>query len=126
MTSAAAFALRATVHSVTKYSPAQLAFNRDLILRTGVLADIEMARLRKEKAIQINNQRENKRRIAYKYKEGDKVLILADGRFDPKMALHQGPYKVLSFDNRNGTLRILRNHYEESINMRRVRPYHGN
>jgi len=56
MTSAAAFALRGTVHSVTKYSPAQLAFNRDLILRTGVLADIEMARLRKEKAIQINNQ----------------------------------------------------------------------
>jgi len=73
-----------------------------------------------------NNERENKRRIAYNYKAGDQILILAlPPPHEPKMALHKGPYKVLAYNKNNGTLTIQRGPYTESINVGRVRPYFG-
>ena len=124
LTSAAAYGIRATVHGVTQYTPSQLIYNRDLILRTRIEADIELARQRREKAVYINNQRENRRRIKYHYKKGDRVLILSGG-MDPKLQLHHGPFKVLSYNKASGTLHIKRRHYVEPINIRNVRPYFG-
>jgi transposase InsO family protein len=124
MTSAAAYAIRATVHGTTKYSPAQLIYKKDLILRTRVEAETELVRQRRQAAIAKNNQRENKRRIPYKYKVGDYILVLSR-RLDPKMQLHQGPYKVLAFEPSSGTLHIQRRNYVEPINIRNVRPYFG-
>ena len=124
MTSAAAFALRATVHGVTKFSPSQLAFSKDMILRTHMDANVELVRQRREASIRASNVRENKRRIAYDYEPGHYVLVLSS-RLDPKLQLHQGPYKVLSYNKSNGTLHIQRNSYVESINIRRVRPFFG-
>ena len=97
ITSAAAFAMRATVHGVTKYSPAQMVFSKDMILRTHIEANMELVRQRRQAAIQINNTRENKRRIAYNYKPGDWVLLLSGG-LDPKLQLHKGPFKVVKFN----------------------------
>jgi len=124
LTSAAAYAIRATVHGVTKYTPAQLVYSRDMILRTKMQANVELVRQRREAAIQANNTRENKRRIAYNYKEGDRVLILAKS-LDPKLQLHQGPYKVVSYNKATGTLHIQRKNYVEPINIRNVRPFFG-
>ena len=124
LTSAAAYGLRATVHGTTKYTPAQLVFNKDLILRTNMEADVELVRQRRLAAIKQNNTRENRRQIAYDYKKGDKVLILTN-YMDPKLKLHEGPYKVLSYNKSNGTLHIKRNNYVEPINIRNVRPYFG-
>lgn len=124
LTSAAAYAMRATVHGVTQYTPAQLVFSRDMILRTKMIADIELVRQRREAAIQANNARENKRRIKYDYQAGDKILILANP-LDPKLKLHQGPYPVVNYDKATGTLHIQRKNYVEPINIRNVRPYFG-
>ena len=44
LTSAAAFGIRATVHGTTKFTPAQLVFGKDLILRTQMEASVELAR----------------------------------------------------------------------------------
>jgi len=124
LTSAAAYGIRATVHGVTQYSPAQLVFSKDMIVRTRMVADVELVRQRRQAAIAVNNARENKRRIAYDYKEGDKVLVLSGG-LDPKLKLHEGPFRVVSFNKSNGTLHIRRKNYIEPINMRQVRPYFG-
>ena len=124
LTSAAAFGIRATVHGTTKFTPAQLVFNKDLILRTNMEVNVELVRQRRATAIAANNQRENRRRIACDYKEGDKVLILSGG-LDPKLQLHQGPYKVLAVNKSNGILHIKRKGYVEPINIRNVRPYFG-
>ena len=124
MTSAAAYAMIATVHGVTKYTPSQLVFAKDMILRTTVEASVELARQRREAAIGVNNARENRSRIAYKYKKGDRVLILSR-HLDPKLQLHRGPYKVLSYDKSSGTLHIARKHYVEPINIWNIRPYYG-
>ena len=124
ITSAAAYAIRATVHGVTKYTPSQLVFARDMILRTTVEANVELARQRREAAISTNNARENKSRVAHTYKKGDWILILSQ-HLDPKLQLHPGPFKVLSYNSGSGTLYIQRKHYVESINIRNVRPYYG-
>ena len=73
LTSAAAFGIQATVHGVTRFTPAQLVFNKDLILRTNMEANVELVWQRWANAIAENNQQENRQRIAYDYKEGDKV-----------------------------------------------------
>ena len=124
LTSAAAYALRATVHGVTKYTPAQLVYNKDMILRTKMEAKVELVRQRREAAIQVNNARENKRRIAHDYKKGDRILILSQA-LDPKMKLHDGPYPVINYDKATGTLHIQRKNYVEPINIRNVRPFFG-
>jgi len=124
MTTAAAYAIRSTVHGVNKYSPGQLVFHRDMIQRLTVEANVELVRQRREAAIKINNARENRRRISHAYQPGDKVLILPNS-LDPKLKLNQGPYKVISYDKSNGTLHIQRQHYIEPINIRNVRPYFG-
>jgi hypothetical protein len=125
MTSAAAFAIRATVHGTTRYSPSQLVYAKDMILRTQMEVNVELVRARRAQAIHKNNERENRRRIKHDYKAGDRVLVIAGG-LDPKMKLHQGPYKVLSFDRASGTLQIKRRNYVEPINMHNVCPYFGN
>ena len=124
LTSAAAYAIRATVHGVTQFTPAQMVYSKDMILRTHMEANVELVRQRREAAIRVNNARENRRRIAYNYKAGDRILIVS-GSLDPKLQLHQGPYKVMSYDKASGTLHIQRNHYVEPINVRRVRPFFG-
>jgi len=124
MLSAAAYGIRATVHGTTRFTPGQLVFGRDMILRTEMEADMELVRQRRATAIAKGNLRENKRRIKYDYKQGDQVLILAGG-LDPKLKLHEGPFKVLSYNKSSGTLHIKRRNYIEPINVRRVRPYFG-
>ena len=125
LTSAAAFAIiRATVHGVTRYSPSQLVFARDMILRTKVMANVDLVQHRRQAAIIQNNERENKRRTNYKYKKGDRILILSNS-MDPKLQLHQGPFKVVSYDKGSGTLHIQRKNYIEPINIQRVRLYYG-
>lgn len=124
MLSSAAFGVRATVHGTTMYTPAQLIFGRDMILRAGMEADLELVRQRRIAAATKNNEKENKRRIAYNYQPGDKVLILTTG-LDPKLKLHEGPFPVVRFNKANGILHIRRKNYEEPIHIRRVRPYFG-
>jgi hypothetical protein len=95
-----------------------------MILQTHIGADLEMVRLRQRKAAQVNNTRENKRRIAYNYKVGDTILIMTQ-RLDPKLNIHEGPYKVMDYNTANGTLQIRHGNYIEPINIRLVRPYFG-
>jgi hypothetical protein len=125
MLAAAAYAIRSTVHGTTRNTPGQLVFNKDLLLRTTVLADMETVRLRRQHAISDNNKRENKRRIAHTYVPGDKVLILAGQSIEPKLALHSGPFEVLGFNPANGILKVQRQGYVDTIHMRLVRPYFG-
>ena len=124
LTSAAAYGIRATVHGTNRFTPAQVVFSKDMVLRTTMEASIELIRQRRKAAAIQNNLRENRRRIAYNYKEGDKVLVLSGG-LDPKLQLHEGPYRVLAYNKSNGTLHIQRKNYVEPINIRLVRPYFG-
>ena len=72
----AAWAMRASVHMITKYSPGQLIFQRDMIIHKKVIADWELIYARRRAQQTKDNERENKSRTKYKYKAGDMVRII--------------------------------------------------
>ena len=72
------------------------------------------------------NLRENKRRSNYKYKSGDKVLIVTKtnergGKLHYFM--HKSPYEIVKVYE-NGTIKIKCNNFKEIIHIRRVKPYY--
>ena len=58
----AAWAMRTSTNMITKYSPGQLVFNRDMIIHKTVLADWDLiyAKLREQQV--LDNNRKNKSR----------------------------------------------------------------
>ena len=72
---AVGFAMRATVHTTLQATPAQLVFGRDQILPVTFKADWQYIKQRKQRLIEQNNARENKKRKHYECAEGDQVVI---------------------------------------------------
>ena len=123
--SAAMFALRATYHTTLQATPMQLVFGRDAILNTQFEADWKLIKLRKQKLIHYNNQKENKNRIQHQYKVGDKVLHnVTKGLVKPKYGQnpYEGPYTVRKV-NDNGTLTVQMGPVLETINIRLLKPF---
>ena len=119
---AAMFALRATYHTTTQATPAQLVFGRDAILNTVFQANWKYIKDREQKLIHKNNIQENSKRIPHTYQVEDKVLIdLGDvkTKFDPK---YEGPYSVVQVNN-NGTVRIRKGAVTETVSIRIIHPY---
>ena len=91
---AIAWALRTTVSAGIKYSPANLALGRDMILNQTVQVNWETIRNRRERKAVQDNARENTTRREYEYKEGQKCWIVKN-RFERKRKLDkpaEGPF----------------------------------
>ena len=117
------FALRATVHTTTQATPAQLVFGRDAILNVTFEADWNLIRERKQTLIRKNNQRENSKRKVHQYHVGDKVLLKKDilhAKFGSNP--WEGPHTIVHV-NDNGTIRLRMGAITDTVNIRRVKPY---
>ena len=117
-----AWAIRSTHHSTLKASPAQLVFNRDMLLNVKFIADWEMIRLRKQKDVDKNNARENSLRVDHDYHIGDKVLVTDQDIHRKLNCPTKGPYNIIQIYT-NGTVRVQRGAVTERINIRRCIPY---
>ena len=120
------FALRATTHTTLQASPTQLAFGRDHILNVKFEVDWQLIRKRKQDMINKNNERENSKRIAYNYQEGQKVLIKSEQSWNYGKNPYEGPYEVIEVrNNRSLKLKKLlgRGAIFEIHNSRNVVPY---
>ena len=121
--SAAMFALRATYHTTLQATPAQLVFGRDAILNTVFEANWQLIKERKQKIINLNNARENARRISHTYRVKDQVMCvgkptLAKFGSDP----WDGPHEIVKV-NDNGTVRLKKGSVIETVNTRQIKPY---
>ena len=103
--SAVGFAMRSTVHTTNRATPAQLVFNRDAIHNVRFEADWQYIRQRKQRVILQNNARENAKRVAHTYEVGDKVLIEQDLQRKHGSDRYEGPYRVVRVYN-NGTVQL--------------------
>ena len=76
--SAAAWAIRSTAHTTLDATPGQLVFGRDMLLPIQIKTDWARIRQRKQDIINVNNRKENAKRIEHKYHVGEKVLLEQD------------------------------------------------
>jgi hypothetical protein len=72
------WAINTTFHMTLKASPAQLAFNRDMILPMSFAANWYAINNRKQAQSQSAADAENRKRIPHEFRLNDKVLIRRD------------------------------------------------
>jgi hypothetical protein len=113
---AAMYATRATIHTTLKATPMQLVFGRDAVLNTKFKTDWKYIRDQKQKLIEQNNKQENAKRKEHDCQVGNRVLVKA--KLDSKYQgdLWDGPYLIALVKN-NGTARLNRGAYQETINI---------
>jgi hypothetical protein len=125
--SAVAFAMRATLHTTTQATPAQLVFQRDAIHNVRFEADWKYIKDRKQKLIIQNNKRENAKRIEHTYNVGDKVVVEQDPNRKHGTDRYRGPYTITNVYD-NGTVRLRQRTQRggavfQTWNIRKVFPY---
>ena len=116
------FATRATYHTTTQATPSQLVFGRDAILNIKFDANWKLIRERKQRAINQNNQMENKKRIPHNFRVGDKVLYRVEWVSKYNENPYEGPYKIVQV-NTNGTVRLKKGAVTDTVNIRLLKPY---
>jgi len=120
--SAAAWAIRSTVHTTLDATPGQLVFGRDMLLPIQIKTDWARIRQRKQDIINVNNRKENAKRIEHEYRVGEKVLLEKPGLVSKLSAPRTGPFRI-THTYANGTVRIQRGVVNERVNIRRLTPY---
>ena len=120
--SATMFALRATVHTTTRFTPTQLVFGRDAILNTRHEANWQIIKDRKQRLINRGNERENKNRKDHTYQVGDKVLLKNEWKTKFNQDAYKGPYMITAVRN-NGTVRARKGRVTDTYNLRNIIPY---
>jgi hypothetical protein len=125
--SAVGFAMRSTVHTTSRATPAQLVFNRDAMHNVGFVADWAYIKARKQKLIVQNNKRENATRTPYTYQIGDQVKVLQHTNRKYGEPLYKGPFTVTAvYDNGTVQLQQGTNHggvVTQTWNIRNIFPY---
>jgi hypothetical protein len=119
---AVAFTVRATVHTTNRATPAQIIFGRDAIFQVQHIADWQYIKQCKQQMINTNNARENSKRIPYKYRVGQRVLIKAKQGAKYGTDSYLGPFTVEAVYD-NGTIRVNKAAVTDTYNLRNVTPY---
>jgi hypothetical protein len=124
---AVAWAVRMAINPSIKYSPTHLAFNQDMIFRQAANVNWNAVHTTRNKITEMSNNRENSARITQQYTAGNQVLIVLDAeehKSQPKMGKPtRGPYTITQVHD-NGTVTINCGTFSETINIRRIKPYH--
>mmetsp|Transcript_2310 Transcript_2310/g.3250 ORF Transcript_2310/g.3250 Transcript_2310/m.3250 type:complete len:314 (-) Transcript_2310:250-1191(-) len=112
-----AFAIKTTVHSTNGYSPAELVFNRNMIMHCKAVVEWDLVRNRYCEEQMKNHERENKTRIPYEYKVGERALIITKrneraGKI--RKYEHKGPFKI-SAVHKKGTVTLKKDGYIKTI-----------
>jgi hypothetical protein len=117
-----AWAIRSTAHSILDATPAQIVFGRDMLFDLSFTTNFKDLINKKQKASDLNVDRENNKRIKYDYKIND-LILLDRGTLQRKLVpKRDGPYQVIRVYS-NGTLKIRKGIYVQRVSIRRCIPY---
>ena len=125
--SAVGFAMRATIHTTMRATPAQLVFGRDAIHNVRFEADWQYIKERRQRLIQQNNDRENAKRTPHTYQVNDTVMIEQYQHRKYGQPKYKGPF-VVDRVNDNGTVRLRHATANGGVvyqtwNIRNIHPY---
>ena len=104
-------------------TPGAAIFGRDMMFDIPYIADWNKIGDYRQRQADLNNLRENKKRIDYDYKVGDKILVRKDGILrKAESRWHNEPWTIVSVHT-NGTIRVQHGNKSERLNIRRVKPF---
>jgi hypothetical protein len=110
-------------HTVLKASPGAAIFGRDMLFDIPFIADWKQIEEFRQHTTDRSNERENKTRVDFDYKVGNKILIRKDGILRKAESIwKKEPWKIMTVHT-NGTIRIQCGTKSERINIRRVTPF---
>jgi hypothetical protein len=119
----AAWAVCSTHHTVLKASPGVAIFGQDMLFDIPFIADWKKIGEHRQKLTDLNNAHENKGRIDYNYKVGQKVLLRKEGILcNTESRWHKEPRLITSV-HMNGTITVQCGNKIERMNIRRVKPF---
>jgi hypothetical protein len=117
-----AWAIRSSYHRTLEATPTQLVFGHDMIFNIKTVVNWDLIRKRKQSHVDFDNARENKCRVAYDYKVGQKVYLINTDIKRKCRAPHEGPYEITDVFA-NGTVRIQKGITNERVNIRHITPH---
>ena len=124
---AVGYAMRATVHTTTRATPAQLVFGRDMVQNIRFEADWQFIKNRRQHVCRQNNKKENAKRVEYTYRVGEQVKVLHNKNRKHGEPRYKGPYDVTKvYDNGTVQLRMKTNRtgaVYQTWNIRNLHPY---
>jgi hypothetical protein len=98
-----AWAVHSTYHTALKASPDAAIFGQDMLFDIPFIADWQKIGEHRQQLTNLNNARENKGRIDYDYKVGQKVLLRKEGILrNAESRWHKNPWLITSVHT-NGT-----------------------
>ncbi len=119
----AAWAVCSTYHTVLKASPGAAIFGRDMLFDILFVADWHKIGEHRQQLTDLNNACENKGRIDYDYKVGQKALVWKEGILRKSESIwHRKPWLITTVYT-NGTIMVQRGNKQERMNIRRVKPF---
>jgi hypothetical protein len=119
----AAWAAYSTYHTVLKASPGAAIFGRNMLFDIPFIADWQKIGEHRQQLTDLNNARENKGRIDYDYKVGQKVLVRKEGILrNAESRWHKKPWLITSVHT-NRTITVQRGNIIERMNIQRVKPF---
>jgi hypothetical protein len=104
-------------------SPGAAIFGQDMLFDILFIADWQKIGEHRQKLTDLNNDHENKGRIYYEYKVGQKVLLRKEGILrNAESRWHKKPWLIESVHT-NGTITVQCRNKIERMNIRRVKPF---
>jgi hypothetical protein len=115
-----------TYHTVLKASPGAAIFGRDMLFDIPFIADWQKIGEHRQRLTDLNNAPENKGRIDYDYKVGEKVLLRKEGILrNAESIWHRKPWLITSVYT-NGTITVQCGNKIDRMNIRRVKLFEEN
>ncbi len=122
----AAWAVCFTYHTVLNASPGAAIFGQDVLFDIPFIADCQKIREHRQQLTDLNNTHNNKGRIDYYYKVGQKVLLKEEGILrNADSRWHKKPWLITSVHT-NGTIMVQCGNKIDRMNIQRVRPFEEN
>jgi hypothetical protein len=100
----AAWAICSTHHKVLKVSPGAVIFGQDMLFDIPFIADWKNIGEHRQRLTDLNTAHENKRRIDYDYKVGQKILVWNNGILRKAQSVWQKDPWTITTVRTNGTI----------------------
>jgi hypothetical protein len=108
---------------VLKASPGAAIFGRDMLFNIPFIADWQKIGECRQRLTDLNNTRENKGRIDYDYKVGQKVLLRKVGILHNAESIWHKRTRLITTVHTNGTITVQCGNKIDRINIWRVKPF---